>query len=71
MVNKQKIKNVIKLLLTKEVDSFCAPGPYCAPSQQFDTVLRKNGFVPPIKLWHQYKFPSGFTDISFEKYIHQ
>lgn len=81
MINEHQVKTAIKNLLEKEslpdfwsmVISGREEVPhwalYCAPGQDFDKKLQEHGFISPIELWHQYKFPDGFTDESFERYV--
>ncbi|MCQ2562501.1 MAG: hypothetical protein MJ158_02720 [Alphaproteobacteria bacterium] len=82
MMDKQKVKTVITYLLEKEAfpNFWMNFGPrksgehygiYSAPSQDFDTKLKKVKIISPVELWHKYKFPNGFTDKSFERYVYQ
>lgn len=69
MIDKQKIQNVIKFLLNKEAIS-----PYeqhVSSAQNFETELKKHGFEPPVEICHKYKFPKGYNETSFERYIFQ
>lgn len=68
MINKQKVKNVIKNILDKEAVFQYG---HCSSAKIFDTEIRKHGFIPNIILYHQYKFPIGFNEESFENYIMQ
>ena len=67
MIDKQKVQKVIDNILKEATFQ----NGHWSSSQNFDTELRKSGFVPNIVLWHQYKFPKEFTEESFENYIMQ
>jgi len=66
MIDKQKVHNIIEKIL-KENSGF--QNGHWSSSQDFETELKKRGFVPPIEIWHQYKFPHGFDEESFEQYV--
>ena len=69
MIDKQKVHNVIKNLLDHE-----ALFPYEqheSSAQIFYDKLLRHGFKPTIEVCHEYKFPNGYDEASFEKYIFQ
>ena len=69
MIDKQKVQNVINYLLEHE-----ALFPYErheSSAQIFYDKLLQNGFKPTIEVCHEYKFPNGYDEASFEKYIFQ
>jgi hypothetical protein len=66
MIDKNKIEKLIQTMLEKE--AYFQDG-HWSSSQNFDNELRKHGFIPPVPLYHKYKFPSGFTEESFEQFV--
>lgn len=69
MIDKQKVQRVITNLLDHE-----ALFPYEqheSSAQIFYDKLLQNGFKPTIEVCHEYKFPNGYDEASFEKYIFQ
>ena len=69
MVDKQKIQEAIKKLLDHE-----ALFPYEqheSSAQIFHDELLRRGFNPTIEVCHEYKFPKGYDEAAFERYIFQ
>ena len=69
MINKQKVQSVIKNMLNHE-----ALFPYEqheSSAQNFDNELCELGITPAVEVCHTYKFPAGFDEASFERYIMQ
>lgn len=69
MIDKQKIQSVIKNLLNHE-----ALFPYEqheSSAQKFGNELCKLGITSAVDVCHPYKFPAGFDESSFERYIMQ
>ena len=68
MIDKQKVQDVINKLLNDEAGFQSG---HWSSAKNFADTLHKRGFVPSIALWHQYKFPHGFDEQSFEQYVMQ
>lgn len=69
MIDKQKVQQVIQELLEHE-----ALGPdaqYYSSAEIFAAKLKDAGILSPIEICHEYKFPNGFDEPSFQRYIFQ
>lgn len=69
MIDKQKVQNVIKNLLDHE--ALYSYEQHESSAQIFYDKLLQCGFNPTIEVCHEYKFPKGYDEASFEKYIFQ
>lgn len=63
--HKIKLKNVIQKL--KQEATFQSG--HWSSSLYFEQDLKKNGIIPPIEIYHQYKMPDGYSEKEYEDYI--
>ncbi len=69
MIDKQKVQQVINELLEHEALGLYAQ--HNSSAQEFEAKLKEHGIASPIEICHEYKFPKGFDEASFERYIFQ
>lgn len=68
MINNKNVQNVIEKLLTQEA---VFQDGHWSSAHNFELAIKKLGFIPPVAISHQYKFPNGFDEESFERYVMQ
>lgn len=69
MIDKQKVQQVIQELLEYEALGIYAQ--HNSSALEFDAKLKEHGITSPIEICHEYKFPKGFDEASFERYNFQ
>ena len=62
---KVKIQTVIEKM---KKDATFRDG-HWSSSEYFERDLKQKGIIPPIEIHHQYKFPKGFSEKTFEDHV--